>query len=86
VARHSAPKNGREVLPDRDAWNNPGVVSADGGAEVRQLESEGLSTAEEEGHSRVAALSKLHIDANSWEYLGDDFLDRTGSSQHGSQS
>jgi len=74
------------VLPDRDAWNNPGVVSADGGAEVRQLESEGRSTAEEEGHSRVAALSKLHIDANSWEYLGDDFLDRTGSSQHGSQS
>jgi hypothetical protein len=31
--------------------------------------------------SRVAALSKLHIDANSWENLGDEFVDRTGSAQ-----
>jgi hypothetical protein len=30
--------------------------------------------------SRVAALSKLHIDGNSWKNLGDGFLDRTGSS------
>jgi hypothetical protein len=29
--------------------------------------------------SRLAALSKLHIHVNSWENLGDDFLDRTGS-------
>jgi hypothetical protein len=27
----------------------------------------------------VAALSKLHVDENSWENLGGDFLDRTGS-------
>jgi hypothetical protein len=29
--------------------------------------------------SRMAAPSKLHIGANSWENLGDDFLDRTRS-------
>jgi hypothetical protein len=31
--------------------------------------------------SRVAALSKLHIDANSWENFGDDLLGRTGKGE-----
>jgi hypothetical protein len=47
------PRRAEEVLPDREAWNDLGVVSADGGAEVRQLESEGRSTSEEEGHSQA---------------------------------
>ena len=27
--------------------------------------------------------SKLHINANSWDNLGDDFPDRTGCGRHG---
>jgi hypothetical protein len=41
------------VLPDREARNDLGVVSADGGAEVRQLGKQGRSTAEKEGHSEA---------------------------------
>ncbi len=47
------PGRAEEVLPDREARNDLGVVSADGGAEVQQLGKQGRSTAEKEGHSEA---------------------------------
>ena len=47
------PGRAEEVLPDREARNDLGVVWADGGAEVRQLRKQGRSTAEKERHSEA---------------------------------